>query len=531
MVYWSRFLRHDGLALLGMLICVYAVLLAEKKFKALLISLGLAIQLCAKENAYVTIAVFSGYLIYEFLFFKIRQAPWKPLLSRLQNSITQDWRNFLFALLFFALFYTFFYTAGFREFGPEDSGLFESWFGSIIDAAYRKSIGYWAGQNEIERIKGPFLFHLHVLSFYELLIVLAYVAHLVFFYKYAEPIIKKLIIILFTAYFGIAIIHFQFSVSETWLGNFFKLKNDFDLFGLFLLAFHPPLLTTDHLIKKQKALAFWGYWFSATFFTYSYLGEKVPWLTIYPLLFGIIYLTLYFEGLIRPKTKMFEKVEVSRVFYLLGIFILSLGAIFAIESSRSAHSDYILIALGLILIILTFFGEKLKLFGQLNSYWMLLLIVSLFNIRCCILTNYTYAGHARELIGQVHTTPEFALLARRIRAEIEASTPAFKPDVLAIGEPTWPLTAYFNRIPQYRFTSDPKERASFDYIFDSYDQKPSEVPEGYLSEKITLRGWWIPDFSQCTLKKFLLYVINHEPWNEPGYSYGTFATPGVVQEK
>ncbi len=52
----------------------------------------------------------------------------------------------------------------------------------FLDALYRESIKYWYEKHDIERIAGPFNFHLYQLSFYEGLFLLAFLLHLVHFY-------------------------------------------------------------------------------------------------------------------------------------------------------------------------------------------------------------------------------------------------------------------------------------------------------------------------------------------------------------
>jgi hypothetical protein len=143
-------------------------------------------------------------------------------------------------------------------------------------------------------------------------------------------------------------------------------------------------------------------------------------------------------------------------------------------------------------------------------------------------TNYLYAGKETEYLSQVHTTYELAEYAKHIIDQVHFERNGFKPKVYATGESTWPLTWYFRVIPQeYRFSvKDKEELKDFAYIFISWKEKhdPSEIPEGYIQRRINLRGWWVPDFSQVSLKKFLRYSINHYPWNTSGFSYATMLT-------
>ena len=155
-------------------------------------------------------------------------------------------------------------------------------------------------------------------------------------------------------------------------------------------------------------------------------------------------------------------------------------------------------------------------------------ITAIFVLRASVQTNYLYAGKETEYLSQVHTTYELAEFAKNIIDQVLFERNGFKPKVYATGESTWPLTWYFRVIPQeYKFSvKDKEELKEFAYIFLSWKEKhdPSEIPEGYIQRRVNLRGWWVPDFAQISLKKFLRYSLHHYPWNTSGFSYATMLT-------
>jgi hypothetical protein len=105
--------------------------------------------------------------------------------------------------------------------------------------------------------------------------------------------------------------------------------------------------------------------------------------------------------------------------------------------------------------------------------------------------------------------------AKLIRTEIETKPNGYSPRVYVTGEATWPLTWYFKDLPEYDYTSDAAARSQFKYQF--LDDSAKELP-GYRRKKVRLRGWWVPDFNQLTPKKFLKYVLFHQPWNDTGFT-------------
>ena len=524
LIYWSRFLRHDSFVFLGMLISLVGVALARPKYKALVVCIGLLLQCTAKENCYVSLALLIGYFSYEYVFLKLARSKIAPLFSQFADYCLKNIKHILFAILIFLIFYAFLYTGGFRYLGDPDGGFFEKYFGAIYDAVYRKSIGYWLAQHQIERIKGPFLFHFYLLGFYETFFILAYFGHFIIFIAQAKKSIKILGLSAMLIYLCFGIYYLNNSIADSSFTEYFKLKNGFDIFGFFVLAFHAVLVTSDHLLKGQRNLAFWGYAFGATFFTYSFLNEKVPWLSTYPLVFGLIYLTLFYDRYFRDKSQPIVHIEIETIFYYLSILLGALGLIFILEQENPKHSDYLLFYSGGILAVLSYSANRLKLLGRLRTYYVVLAIVVLISSRAAILSNFVYPGHPNELLSQVHTTPEFDQISRRIRLEIESLEPGFKPSVLSLGDSTWPLTAYFNNIDEFEFQADVQNINSYAYIFDDYNIGIPELPPGYNIENIPLRGWWVPDYSLVSIRKIALYTWNHTPWNPPGFTYITFAT-------
>lgn len=450
----------------------------------------------------------------------------------------------------------------------------------ILDGLYRTSIPYWLHQHGIERIKGPFLFNFYTFCWYDLALVIFFFIQTLLFYRDSGVLTKAFgLIVLGLASFlslGFLIWTSPGNANSVWLTiedlsnkdvteyknifswlayhfvKFFKLKDCLDIFGLILCLIHPVILTSTHLMRGEKKLAFWGYLFTASFFAYSYLGEKVPWLSMYPLVVGFVYLTLYFDDWFkRNPINEFRRYPLVKIFKISSLVLLSLGAFFTLETIFSLTSvlkdfsigklwypfshegrdfvsdaiksgfvdNMLIFILGLLLYVVYFLDRWINLLSSINLKVFLFVIIGLFSLRVAILANYVYAGSETEYISQVHTTREFHNVMLELRALSERNLRAEPIKILGDGDPVWPMTWYMVGISEFRFSATQEERRDFDYILQTYDDNVKDMPEGFEKRRITLRGWWVPDFNQMTLKKFLNAAINHVPWSPSGFTY------------
>jgi len=529
MIYWSRFLREDYWVISGMLFSLFGFTIAPRAWKPLLVMLGLTIQWCTKENVFVTVAVVAGFFVFEAFFQYFIMKNRDTYAHRVGRFVKNNFPLFCVSLVACAMVYSWFYGAGFRY--PQ----------GIIDGLGGKAIDYWAAHHKMERIKGPFNFHVYVTAWYELPIFAAFLTHLVLFYRRAMPQIQ------FIA--GLAIMGIILScvatdptkIEQNALWKLFKLKNHLDIVGLFILLLHAPLLTIQHMLRGERTLATAGYFFSATFFVYSYLGEKVPWLSVYPLVYSLPYLALFYQDYFKKYPLNYKTCSVPHVFIWIGTASALLGFIFIAEqwsdaAQRFSGENLAFVVFGALLIgasLIARFDANSRnstqtFLGTMHLGRWATVITAVFLVRAAVQTNYLYAGKETEYLSQVHTTYEMAEYAKHIIDQVHFERNGFKPKIYATGESTWPLTWYFRVIPQeYKFSiKDKEELKDFAYIFISWKEKhePSEIPEGYIQRRINLRGWWVPEFAQISLKKFLRYSINHYPWNTSGFSYATMLT-------
>lgn len=482
-------------------------------------------------------------------------------------NLRNYWPQLLVSLAVSCLVFCYIFSSGFRN----NKG--------ILDGLFRTSIPYWLNQHDIERIKGPFLFNFYMFSWYEFAFLAFFIIQLYYFYKNAPKIAKlaglctlglALVLSFVTLMYispdangnwgnlediggkNIAELKGLTNKAMTHFVHFFKLKDCLDVIGLILLLIHPLIVTTTHILRGERILAFWGYLFTASFFTYSFLGEKVPWLSVYPLIPGFVYLTLYFDDYFKHKPLVNNKdFPVSTVFKYVSLVMLGLTVFFVLETIFSISAiltsfdvskffkfftkeslganfklvwtavweNLLLLTLGLLLYFLHFTNRWTKVLGTVNLKNLTFLLVSLFCLRGAILTNFVYGGSETEFISQVHTTKEFHELAVRLKKEslTNIRPGAFK--ILGDGDPVWPLTWYMVGANDFKFIASAEERKDFDIIIQTYDDNPKNVPEGFEKRKITLRGWWVPNYNEMSLRKYLNTAVNHIPWSTSGFTY------------
>ncbi len=543
LIYWSRFIREDNLQLFAMLMTLVGVVLVKDRLKVLVAFLGITLQFCEKENSFVTTALLAGFMLFEFAFYTVIHKSREGLLVSLFGYLRKFWKEALVALGSGAIIYAYLYSAGFRH--PD----------GILDGLYRKSIIYWMNQHNIERISGPFFFHLYVLSWYELAFIVAALVQLVIFYSRAIKPVKLggLFVLVLAVLFSVTAIS-QPEIRNYFPFKFYRLKEPvwLEIFGAIVITLHPLLLTIDHLWRKQRVLAFWGYLFTASLFTYSYLGEKVPWLTIYPFVAGLVYLVLYFQDYFATEGgEWLKTVSWRSVLRFVGSLICISAFIFIIESGEQnniysfvlgvfqegvfKHSEFsnaIVLGVGVLLLVLAFIEGRLKIFGTVDLRILVFIVFVVFTLRVAGLTNFVYAGKASEFLSQVHTTQEFHNFILKVKDEIKTPLSGVSPEILATEDAVWPVTWYMVDTPQFKFTAPDNERSNFSYIIKNWKEgddsgRGKGIPDGYRAVRMNLRGWWVPDYGKMTLKKFLYYSFNHIPWSDTGYSYVTV----LVKEK
>ena len=528
MIFWSRFVRHDYLMLTWWSIILIGVILANPRWKAILVILGLSLQICTKENSYVFYAVMIGYLFFEFFFMlytgdNLRNS----MLGKIYNHFISYKITYLVGLLLSIFVIYYFFSGGFRYF-IESPSLTEHYFGTFLDGIYRKSIGYWLAHHGMERIKGPFLFQFYMMAWHDFLLLIIMIAHIVYLCRKAIWTMPFFIISFLTALI-LALVHSNIGMSNTFIWNFFKLKNSYDFFGLCILPTYAFVVTVYHLLKKERSLAFFGYFAAGNMATYCYLGEKVPWLSVYPIIAFIVYYSLLFNEILGSsfihKLKSFS---LTNMIDIIGGISAILGIIFIFQSKDAQNAQYIFkdnvdfIIFGVVLCIIASTFKHLR----FNFIKFIFLAFFIYDIRMARIVNFQNAGSEFEVFSQVHTSKDLHNILNGIKNTIDTYSLGYMPIMYVKGETVWPVTTYMIGYQQLKYSMNGFKLEDFKYLIEDQESTRREKKEEslikgredeYYSTLIKTRCWWDPDYNKMTLKGFLNYSFNHIPWSGPGF--------------
>lgn len=535
MIYWSRFVRSDYLMLSWWIMILVGVVLANDKWKPILVTLGIALQLCTKENSYVFYVMMLGYLFFELAFSFITKDDIKEtLIYKAYKSVVCNKFRYVvgLAISFFVIYY--FFSGGFRYF-IEGKGFFEHWFGTFLDGTYRKSIEYWMRHHGMERIKGPFLFQFYMMAWHDFLLVLLLLAHIIYLliksvwtrFAFAIALLVAIILHVMNCMYAQPGVN---SLEGTAIWNFFKLKNSYDFYGLCILPVYAVVVTVYHLLNKEKMLAFFGYFAAGNMATYCYLGEKVPWLSVYPILAFMVYYGLLFDKVISCETVM-EKLKNFKLDVMMGIVgavSIVLGIIFIIQSKTPETNKFIFhdnvdfIIFGVVVGVLCTSFKNVK----FNFVKFVFVAFFLYDLRVARIVNFQNAGNEFEVFSQVHTSKELHDILHGIIRTIDDYSLGYMPLMYVKGETNWPTVTYMIGHQQLKYSMDGYNFEDFKYIIEDQESTRQEKKEEsiikgredqYFQNLIKTRCWWDPDFNKMTLKAFLNYAFNHIPWSGPGF--------------
>jgi uncharacterized protein (TIGR03663 family) len=281
-IYWGGFLRHDSLVLVLLMISGFSFYSRSRKVSSIIFLCAIAFQFCTKENSYIHLLFILGFSLFDYFVSK-RTSLFKSVFNNKKWIIS-------IALVLAAFIYSYYYSGAFN------------YSEGILNGLYRKSLTYWSNQHSVERISGPFLTQFFVLLWYDLplLLILLFSVFQVHwcqnYFLRALPFISLITASGFHIYYGAEV------PSDSFWSSLLKVKLGIDFYG-FIFLITTSVTGTWILIKNNsRVCAFFYYWTFASFFTYSFLGEKVPWLSLYILVSGIIFMTIYYKNL---KAKIF----------------------------------------------------------------------------------------------------------------------------------------------------------------------------------------------------------------------------------
>ncbi len=337
--YFTRFLRMDAYVItftyFAMIFFIYFIKRSQWRW-LYLSTLSLAFLFCTKENSFLHTFEFVSFMvlvqIYPIvvrLLTKKKIFPDSTLGEWVNRMLRFIWRHKFKVLIAFGLFFGIFYLL-YTDFFRNPRG--------FIDGLGRKAIPYWKNQNKIRRVRGDYHYHLWRMIAYELPLIVGFLWMLWTVFKNnfkhlrAALAVSFILLVLytFTGHYPLPAFKIVGDYGHLWdhpqkaaeLSIFSKAIHHMHMqcWGhVYLFLFVAGLgfwsvLFLIHQGKKYKA--FFIYWAVFSFLLYSYLGEKVPWLTIHiyqPLILGF---AVFSRDLVRKSSKIFLPMMVISIAFM-----------------------------------------------------------------------------------------------------------------------------------------------------------------------------------------------------------------------
>ncbi len=452
--YFSRFIRED----LYSLVFTLATILAFQRFletdraRWLLGSAAcFALAGVTKENAYMTGVLFLAYGVWCLV--RTAPAPEGPKPGAAAAS-TARWTAARIAPLVTAgILFLVIWAAMYTAFGkyPGD------WF------AIPKAVKYWMGQHAIARIPGPWWYYFPQLAYYDTAILLA----AVFAFRRrdwrSDPLLRSVLVTapLLTLYVAVRIAAPSFGGPAAIVAG-----------ALFVVGFvaagwvlKPPPEST-----LSPFLQFVAFWAVGSLAIYAWAREKVPWLTVHPLLPLTILGAIGVARLWEERQLRSARVALAAVAALLAV---NTWAAYLASFRYGAHDV-----------------EKVP-------------------------------GHA-EMLAYVQTSEDLVRSLASVE-QAKARVAPGQPLITVAGEAAWPLTWYLRDVPTT--WASRIEQASTPVIVADWDAEGAlekQLSAKYDAKRVPIRAWWFPEprteggKSRPTLGDFARWWLFHEIWSPIG---------------
>ncbi len=458
--YFSRFIRED----LYSLVFTFVTILAFQRFLEtdrskwlMLAATAFALAGVTKENAYMTGVLFVAYGVWCLV--RGLGSPGGPSPRTAFGGAFQWTVRHLVPIVSAGVLFLIIWATMYTAFGkyPGD------WL------AIPKAVKYWMGQHAIARIPGPWYYYFPQLAYYDTAILLA--ACFAFPWKEwrRDPLLRAVLIL----------------VPITIAAGFFKaLKPDaaglpawaalliaLAAAGIGLFVWKDPDPPATPLF-----LRFIAFWAVGSLAIYGWAREKVPWLTVHPLL---------------PLT-----------------ILAALGVVRLWQQRRSGWAAVTLGVTGLLLVV---------------------------NTGGMYLAAFRYGAHDKErepghaeMLAYVQTSRDLVRALSSVETA-KGRVASGQPVVTIVGEATWPLTWYL-RDANAQWASR-IDQATTPVIVGDWDPEGAlekQLAPKYDARRVPIRAWWFPDptkegaVSRPTWKDAWRWWLFHEIWSPIGSQDATF---------
>ena len=462
MTYFSRFIREDLYSLvftLGTILAFQRFLETDRARWLSVAAASFALAGVTKENAYMTGVLFVVYGLWSLLSSAVLSVRGGSSLAAPFRSTARWTLDHLIPLCSAAILFLVIWVTMYTGFGKHPA----DWL------AIPQAVKYWMGQHTIARIPGPWYYYFPQLAYYETAILLAALCAFRSRDWFRDPFLRSVLLalplILLYAVARTFIVPLA-GHAVLWVVALFALGS---FLSLFALEPPPEAVLTPFL----RFVAFWDV---GSLGIYAWAREKVPWLTVHPLL---------------PIT----------ILAAVGV-----GRLWA-ERGR-APARVALAAIGLLLTV---------------------------NIGGMYLASFRYGAHDlekepkhAEMLSYVQTTRDL-IRSLDVVNRAKARVPAGQPLITAGGEASWPLTWYLRDVQTNWATRI--DSASTPIIVADWDAEGAlekQLAPKYDAKRVPIRAWWFPEphsvggVTHPSLKEFLRWWLFHEIWSPIGSQDSTF---------
>lgn len=452
--YFSRFIREDLYSLvftLGTILAFQRFLETDRARWLLASAAAFALAGVTKENAYMTGVLFVAYGLWCLV--RTATAPRGPRPGAAVSAGAR-WAlartgPILTAGILFLVIWAGMYTA------------FGKYPGDWL--AIPKAVKYWMGQHAIARIPGPWWYYFPQLAYYDTAILLA----ALFAFRRrdwrSDPLLRTMLVT--TPLLGLYIVAHLAVPAIGGPAAIVALVLFVVGYAVAGFVLKPPPEST--LSPFVQFLAFWAL---GSLAIYAWAREKVPWLTVHPLL---------------PLT------------------ILGAMGVARLWEEREHRSRRLALAGIAVLLAVNTWGAWLSVF------------------RYGAHDVEKEPGHA-EMLAYVQTSKD---LVRSLSA-VEQARARVAPGqnvITVAGESAWPLTWYLREVPTTWATRI--EQASTPVIVADWDPEGAlekQLAPKYDAKRVPIRAWWFPEArteagkTRPTVEDFVRWWLFHEIWSPIG---------------
>jgi uncharacterized protein (TIGR03663 family) len=456
MAYYSRFIRED----LYSLVFTLATILAFQRFletdRSKFLSLSAAAFAFAgvtKENGYMTGVLFVAYggwcLFSETLLAWREKSTGRSPIAATVLWVLQRALPIVSAGILFMVIWVTMYTGFGRH--PGD------WL------AIPSAVKYWMGQHTIARIPGPWYYYFPQLAYYETAILFAALFAFPWQAWKRDPFLRSVLLAIpAMALYGVARVYVAPLAAHAvvWVVVIFALVS---LFAIGFLQPAPQRVLTPFL----RFMAFWAV---GSLGIYAWAREKVPWLTVHPLLPLAILAGVGFARLWERRSRPAAKAALAVTAALLAV---NIGGMYLACFRYGAHDV----------------AREPK--------------------------------HA-EMLSYVQTSHDL-IRALDVVQRAKDRVPPGQPVITAGGEASWPLTWYLRDVQTNWATRI--ESASTPVIVADWDPEGAlekQLAPQYDFKRVPIRAWWFPEARteagvfHPSVKEFLRWWLFHEIWSPIG---------------